>query len=122
MPPLWLRGLDLNQRPFGYEPNELPGCSTPRYVLILAQIRRRGNSFVDFLPSKVEQWRKKIDVKGIRKAGKEIQRNKISDDKCKEKWESRTAPERGGFGGSFGGAKMEEFKIAAWDESEGKSE
>ncbi len=27
---LWLRGLDLNQRPFGYEPNELPGCSTPR--------------------------------------------------------------------------------------------
>ena len=27
----WLRGLDLNQRPFGYEPNELPDCSTPRY-------------------------------------------------------------------------------------------
>jgi hypothetical protein len=27
---LWLRGLDLNQRPLGYEPNELPGCSTPR--------------------------------------------------------------------------------------------
>ena len=26
----WLRGLDLNQRPFGYEPNELPDCSTPR--------------------------------------------------------------------------------------------
>ncbi len=24
-----LRGLDLNQRPLGYEPNELPGCSTP---------------------------------------------------------------------------------------------
>ena len=21
----------MNQRPFGYEPNELPGCSTPRY-------------------------------------------------------------------------------------------
>ena len=29
--PIWLRGLDLNQRPLGYEPNELPGCSTPRY-------------------------------------------------------------------------------------------
>ena len=28
--PKWLRGLDLNQRPLGYEPNELPGCSTPR--------------------------------------------------------------------------------------------
>src|SRR5438445_11648963 len=25
----WLRGLDLNQRPSGYEPDELPGCSTP---------------------------------------------------------------------------------------------
>ena len=25
-----MRGLDLNQRPSGYEPDELPGCSTPR--------------------------------------------------------------------------------------------
>ncbi len=25
----WLRGLDLNQGPLGYEPNELPDCSTP---------------------------------------------------------------------------------------------
>src|SRR5687768_13448132 len=28
--PLWLRGRDLNPRPLGYEPNELPDCSTPR--------------------------------------------------------------------------------------------
>ena len=26
----WLRGRDLNPRPLGYEPNELPGCSTPQ--------------------------------------------------------------------------------------------
>ena len=25
-----LRGRDLNPRPSGYEPDELPGCSTPR--------------------------------------------------------------------------------------------
>ena len=27
---IWLRGLDLNQGPSGYEPDELPDCSTPR--------------------------------------------------------------------------------------------
>jgi hypothetical protein len=26
----WLRGVDLNHRPLGYEPNELPDCSTPQ--------------------------------------------------------------------------------------------
>jgi hypothetical protein len=31
--PIWLRGLDLNQRPLGYEPNELPDCSTPHWRL-----------------------------------------------------------------------------------------
>src|ERR1041385_6886529 len=39
----WLRGLDLNQRPSGYEPDELPGCSTPRfhYVATDDEIKRK---------------------------------------------------------------------------------
>ncbi len=34
----WLRGPDLNRRPSGYEPDELPGCSTPRPSLLFHQV------------------------------------------------------------------------------------
>ena len=36
----WLRGLDLNQRPAGYEPDELPDCSTPRHHGVVRDAKR----------------------------------------------------------------------------------
>ena len=32
----WLREVDLNHRPSGYEPDELPGCSIPRKTVALS--------------------------------------------------------------------------------------
>ena len=38
----WLRGGDLNPRPLGYEPNELPDCSTPRqrHIIVVSGAKR----------------------------------------------------------------------------------
>ena len=46
----WLRGLDLNQRPSGYEPDELPDCSTPRYLFdCLKRLRRHLSAWLSSL-------------------------------------------------------------------------
>ena len=36
----WLRELDLNQRPSGYEPDELPDCSIPRHLVWRSSLMR----------------------------------------------------------------------------------
>ena len=38
-----LRGQDLNLRPLGYEPSELPSCSTPRRLYKDYHAERRGS-------------------------------------------------------------------------------
>ena len=38
----WWRGKDSNQRPSGYEPDELPDCSTPRYVFCFKVVPGAG--------------------------------------------------------------------------------
>ena len=42
----WLRGKDLNLRPLGYEPNELPDCSTPHAILTSAVLQSQGSRWV----------------------------------------------------------------------------
>jgi hypothetical protein len=55
-----LRGEDSNLRPSGYEPDELPGCSTPRpkgrlqVALVLLEIKREAGCF-KALPTRIDR-------------------------------------------------------------------
>src|SRR3954453_13446244 len=46
---IWLRGRDLNPRPSGYEPDELPGCSTPRLEACIMSHRARNANAKSFV-------------------------------------------------------------------------
>ena len=54
-----MRGLDLNQRPLGYEPNELPGCSTPLVdgiKFILKSQFKMGRSIIMNIETVRQNW------------------------------------------------------------------
>jgi hypothetical protein len=61
-PSFWLRGRDLNPRPSGYEPDELPGCSTPRLGFVLWSARNGTQTQNQFHPVFLPKRRAKEDL------------------------------------------------------------
>src|ERR1700733_9370596 len=94
----WLRGVDLNHRPLGYEPNELPDCSTPQFDhkqcawhrqtcvgrTIQAEQRRIASNFT-FRASKWKQnciaaWSQKIKQWWVRRIDYGKERKKLGSE------------------------------------------
>ena len=53
----WLRGRDLNPRPSGYEPDELPGCSTPRLEVVIMPHRAMNATAKTLAPPPLTETR-----------------------------------------------------------------
>ena len=66
-----MRGLDLNQRPLGYEPNELPGCSTPHFHLI--KLMDGGQSSGKRAPAQ-----RQVILEGISKRNRKTELNRLA--------------------------------------------
>ncbi len=68
---IWLRGMDLNQRPPGYEPDELP-TALPRDVVF-----RRAKSTIAYVVWKVNPSRKDIQSQALTRLRFKATRNKL---------------------------------------------
>jgi hypothetical protein len=77
-----LRERDLNPRPFGYEPNELPGCSTPRCLLYAYQVSCNIQpDSRDPLALPFSRWRRRFGNRATVRATRSIYPNAGSEDR-----------------------------------------
>ena len=53
---MWVQGRDLNPRPPGYEPDELPNCSTLRYIKFKVVPETGIEPVRDKVPQDFKSW------------------------------------------------------------------